>query len=75
MKKIVLSLIVVLSIQGCSIAYHNEKKISGKATKIKTKMGNVDKADTYFKSTFDMLLGGIIKKEPIPPANLDFLSQ
>lgn len=63
---ILLSTVIVLS--GCSIQYHNTKVVVGKATKIRTAMGNLEKATVDFRSTFDIMLGSIIKKEPIPPA-------
>ena len=67
MKKILSFLLILLFLQGCSIHYHNEKSLSGNATKIKTKFGQIKNAKAYFKSTLDIVLGSIIKKEPIPP--------
>ena len=73
-RNLVTVVIILLVTSGCSIQYHNEKSFTGKATKVKTRLGTIDKANAYFKSTFDMILGSMIKKQPIPPpANLDFL--
>ena len=65
---------LVLALCGCSIQYHNVKKISAAATDAMTPYGKIDNADTYFYSTVDVILGSVIKKEPIPPANLDFMN-
>ena len=74
MKRIILSLILILALQGCSIQYHNVKKISADSTNAKTPYGKIDNAKTYFYSTYDMVLGSVIKKDPVPPiSNLDFM--
>lgn len=75
MKRRILSIFVLCFIlQGCSIQYHNEKKITAKGADAVTPYGKLKNADAYFYSTVDVVLGSIIKKEPIPPpSNLGFL--
>lgn len=53
-KKLILLLVVILLVSGCSLHYMNEKGIKANADDIKTKAGNIKEANGYFHSTVDL---------------------
>lgn len=75
MRRNLISIIILCFIfQGCSIQYHSRKKFDGTGKDIQTKMGTIKGANFEYEGTLDVVLGSIIKKEPIPLSNLDFIN-